>query len=225
MFGFLKKGHSEVNSRFRKQVEIDGVDQAGFRVTQVMHQKLSPSREVALQFVLEELDAARQGNVQSKKFAAESGFDVSEYHGALAKTSWVGEVSDLEEMQQFKAAFAYHLKDDIDLMVGLSLSVVDWTMKDWFFGKYARNRFTNFGWSDESIDKFMHVLDMYKDDEFRISALSIQIAGVGDPELVMKLKEIEDIIIQISIEEEEEISQVAGLIQVSYKQIHGEDLY
>lgn len=49
-------------------------------------QELHMMGPLIYQFVLEELDAARQGNQESKKFAEESGYDSEEYIGAMARS-------------------------------------------------------------------------------------------------------------------------------------------
>ena len=216
---------TDAAEKFKRQVEIDGIEHASFRITKMMHQKYSPSQETALQFVLEELEAASQGNQKSKNFVDNSGFLPSEYTGAKKRKNWLGDESELETIQNFVRTFASWLLPDRDLASEFLTASVDHTMKNWFFCNYARNRFTKFGWSDDSIEKFMSVLDIYKDDEFRLAARVAQIHGGGSPELVMKIKEIEEIIMHISNEEGEEASKVAGLIQVSFKQIHGKELY
>ena len=87
---------SDAAEKFKRQVEIDGIEHASFRVTQMMHQKHSPSQETALQFVLEELEAASQGNQKSKNFVNSSGFLPSEYTGARKRKNWLGDESELE---------------------------------------------------------------------------------------------------------------------------------
>ena len=59
---------TDAAEKFKRQVEIDGIEHASFRITKMMYQKYSPSQETALQFVLEELEAASQGNQKSKNF-------------------------------------------------------------------------------------------------------------------------------------------------------------
>ena len=216
---------TDAAEKFKRQVKIDGIEHASFRVSQMMHHKHSPSQETALQFVLEELEAASQGNQKSKNFVNNSGFLPSEYTGARKRKNWLGDESELETIQNFVRTFASWLLPDIDLTSEFLTASVDHTMKNWFFGNYARDRFTKFGWSDDSIEKFMSVLDIYKDDEFRLAARIAQIHGGGTPEVVLKLQGINEIITHISNKEGEEASKVAGLIQGAFKQIHGKELY
>ncbi|WP_041229854.1 hypothetical protein [Denitrovibrio acetiphilus] len=91
---------------------------------------------MAKQFVLEELDAARQGNSHAINFVRQSGFRPSEYEGALLKTNWEGEESELEHLQLSFRYFLIQIKN-MDLMVKLSTSTVDEIMKIWKLGKYA----------------------------------------------------------------------------------------
>ena len=68
MFNFFKRNNNAESAapKFAKQV----------------NQKIN-SKKVALQFVLEELDAARQGNATALNFVNNSGFEESEYIGAM----------------------------------------------------------------------------------------------------------------------------------------------
>ena len=50
--------------------------------------ELIDSKEEALQFVLEELDAARQGNLAAQGFVKRSGFNESDYVGAMSDTGF-----------------------------------------------------------------------------------------------------------------------------------------
>ena len=70
--------NTDAAEKFKRQVKIDGIEHASFRVIQMMHQKHSPGQETAIQFVLEELEAASQGNQKSKNFVNNSGFLPSE---------------------------------------------------------------------------------------------------------------------------------------------------
>ena len=63
-------------------IEKDGIDHAAGRLAEIINEKIG-SHNVALQFVLEELDAGRQGNATAQRFVRESGFNEHEYAGAL----------------------------------------------------------------------------------------------------------------------------------------------
>ena len=104
------------------------------RVAQIINEKIT-SRSLAKQFVLEELDAAKNGNEDAKNFVKESGFNPSEYSGAMSKTRWEGDESELEHIQLYFRYFLMQIKD-MELMVKLSTSTVNEIMKMYKLGKY-----------------------------------------------------------------------------------------
>ena len=117
---------------FEEQVRKDGVDHASLRIFQEV-QKLIGSYEVALQFVLEEIEAASSGNAIAINFAKNSGFSESDYKGAMHNS--FDEVDGPAGPQQFLLGFVMQLSD-IDLMVRLRVATVDKIMQDWNLGKY-----------------------------------------------------------------------------------------
>lgn len=133
VFGSWLSGRS-ADQDFESQVRRDGVEHASKRIAEILNEKIT-SYALAKQFVLEELDAARQGNDSARRFVFESGFNESEYINAMRKTRWQGEESELEHLQLFFRAYLMKISD-IDLMVKLSLSVVDNMMRAWKLGKY-----------------------------------------------------------------------------------------
>jgi hypothetical protein len=133
--GIMGKDERNMNEiAFEKSVIKDGPEYAGMRVAQIINEKIT-SIDLAKQFVLEELDAARQGNNHAVKFVQQSGFKPSEYIGAMSKTKWEGDESELEHLQLYFRYFLMQIKD-IDLMVKLSTSTVNEIMKMYHLGKY-----------------------------------------------------------------------------------------
>jgi hypothetical protein len=136
VFGMMiSPKQNEENLAFEKQVRKDGVPHAAKRIAALMNEKID-SIELARQFVLEELDAARQGDIYAVNFVKTSGFSPTAYTGAIEKTRWVGEESRLEHIQLFMRCFTNKLSD-MDLMTKLSIAIVDEIMKTWKLGKYA----------------------------------------------------------------------------------------
>lgn len=129
-----KDDRKESEIAFEASVIKDGPEYAGMRVAQIINEKIT-SKSLAKQFVLEELDAARQGNNDAINFVVQSGFSPSEYTGAMSKTRWEGDESELEHLQLYFRYFLMQIKD-IELMVKLSTSTVDEVMKTWNLGKY-----------------------------------------------------------------------------------------
>lgn len=131
---FGKPERSQQEIAFEKSVIKDGHEYAGMRIAEIINQKIN-SKSLARQFVLEELDAARHGNDYAINFVKQSGFSPDEYIGAMSKTKWEGNESELEHLQLHFRYFLMQIKD-MELMVKLSTSTVDVIMKIWKLGKY-----------------------------------------------------------------------------------------
>ena len=94
------------------------------------------SIEVAKQFVLEELDAASQGNEVAMRFVKNSGISENEYKGAMGNS--FEEVDGADGPQQFILISCMQL-GDMDLMVETRIQVVDYIMKQWNLGRYNKS--------------------------------------------------------------------------------------
>ena len=92
------------------------------------------SDEVALQFILEELDAARQGNDVAVNFVNNSGFEKNDYIGAM-KNSFE-EVDGPEGPQQLLLGLIMTV-DDMDERVKFRINIVDKIMQERKLGKYS----------------------------------------------------------------------------------------
>ena len=117
---------------FEDEVRKDGVDHASLIISQEVQKKIG-SYEVALQFVLEELDAARQGDDTAINFAINSGFSENDYKGAMNNS--FDEVDGPGGPQLLLLNFLFKI-GDMDLMVSLRVATVDKIMQEWRLGKY-----------------------------------------------------------------------------------------
>lgn len=145
---------------FEQQVISDGIEVAGVRVANIISEKIT-SKGLALQFVLEELDAARQGNDYSINFVNNSGFNKNEYIGAMNKTKWSGDESELEHLQLYLRMLLKSISST-DLRVELSIEVVDNIMKKWNLGKYKND--TNSHFLNQELQNILNKLD-YNDEK------------------------------------------------------------
>jgi len=87
------------------------------------------SKKVAYQFILEELDAARQGNNEAIFFVQDSGFSESEYIDAMQNS--FGDVDGIDGPQQFLLKSIMPYSSNMDLMVSLRLSVIQNIINKW----------------------------------------------------------------------------------------------
>ena len=104
-------------------------------VTNLIMSKIK-SKEIAYQFILEELEGATLGNEAATRFVKESGIDPSEFKGALLNS--IPEVDGEGGPQQTLISFSMKLSSDTDRMVKFRVDVVDKIMEHYSFGKYAK---------------------------------------------------------------------------------------
>ena len=130
MFGMFKK---KQKSDLEKLIEKDGIEYAAKRFSEIIVQKM-PTEEIAYQFVLEEIEAASQGNDTAISFARNSGISPKEYKGAMRNSR--PEVDGPDGPQQFILALCMQLQSNVDLVVDLRTKIVDNIMKTLSFGKY-----------------------------------------------------------------------------------------
>lgn len=124
-----------------------GIDKTSELISEYLNQKIQ-SEDVALQFILEELEAASQGNHHAQQFAISSGFDEDDYKGAMYNS--FEEVDGTDGPQQEILNLCMMLYPNQDLMAELRIKTVDHIMKIWELGKYA------------AIDKELKLIDVVK---------------------------------------------------------------
>ncbi len=134
MFGMFKK---KKKSELEKLIENDGIEYAAKRFSEIILQKI-PTEEIAYQFVLEEIEAASQGNDTAINFARNSGISPQEYKGSMSNSR--PEVDGPDGPQQFILALCMQLQPNVDLAVDLRTKIVDNVMKTLSFGKYEGHK-------------------------------------------------------------------------------------
>lgn len=125
---------SGVQSEIKQMIDDVGIDDVVHVFSELTNQKIN-SKKVALQFVLEELDASSQGNDIARSFAQQSGFTVNEYRNAMLNS--FEEVDGADGPQVF-----LHILmelNDMDLMIEIRLRIIDNIMQIWKLGKYAES--------------------------------------------------------------------------------------
>jgi len=115
-------------------IEEYGIDKTSELLAEYVNQRIS-SEDVAMQFILEEIEAASQGNELAKIFASSSGFDESDYNGAMHNS--FEEVDGEDGPQQEILNLCMMLYPNQDLMAELRMKTIDNIMKYWELGKYA----------------------------------------------------------------------------------------
>ena len=111
-----------------------GIDKTAELLAEYVNQKIL-SEDVAMQFILEEIEATSQGNESARIFAENSGFDEDDYIGAMHNS--FEEVDGENGPQQEILNLCMMLYPNQDLMAELRRKTVDNIMKHWKLGKYA----------------------------------------------------------------------------------------
>ena len=198
-----------LRSALEKQIKQDGIPLAAKQIATLINEKIN-SRDLAKQFVLEELDAARQGGIEdATNFAKESGFSPSEYIGAMQKTQLTCNERELEYIQMLMRSFTYSLSDKI-LMCRLNIAIVDEVMDNWYLGKYDtltsdKNEKIYSSDIDKKRDEYDEILNTLPilqsliNDEELMEALSMALDGESAPvNMVDRINEFLKIIYRLS---------------------------
>jgi hypothetical protein len=119
-------------NEFEKQISEYGLDFVSSFTAQELFKKIH-SYSDALQFVLEELDAARNGNKTSISFVKTSGFRPEDYIGAMDRS--YDAIDGDDGPQQFFVSIAFMI-EDIELMSQFKVATLDKVMQHWKLGKY-----------------------------------------------------------------------------------------
>lgn len=137
MFGIFNK---KQKSDLEKIIEKDGIEHAARRFAEIIAKKL-PTKEIAYQFVLEEIEAASQGNQMAISFARNSGISAQEYEGALNNSR--PEVDGPGGPQQTLLGICTQLMSNTNLMVKLRTEITNNIMRHFSIGKYEHQAGTS----------------------------------------------------------------------------------
>jgi hypothetical protein len=113
---------------FKSDINISDVNEIVMRISQGVNSRIS-SKKTALQFVLEELDVAMQGNEEAVQFVKNSGFIASEYEGASQNS--FREVDGPNGPQEYLLLATMQYSSNMDFMVNLELQVVNNVINTW----------------------------------------------------------------------------------------------
>ena len=126
-------GRTRKQREFEEKLQIDGVRNLIDTTFETVNDTIL-SQELAIKFVLQELDMAQHGDTISQNFVHNSGFEPSEYQGALEK---------FKENEHELAIIALVFSDFLEkisnkkLLTETTITLLDKIMKHWQIGKYA----------------------------------------------------------------------------------------
>ena len=156
MFNIFRK-----KTQVEKLLATDGIEHATERFSQIVSRKLT-TRQIAYQFILEELDGASRGNAASQQFARNSGIASAEYRGAL--DSSIPEVDGPDGPQQLLLGLSLQIANQ-DQMAEFRCKVDDKIMRGFAFGRYAQKE-------DRTKDLYRSLKEVLMSDNSVIPALT-----------------------------------------------------
>lgn len=139
MFGYFKK---KKKSDLEIFIETHGIELVAEHFSEIILKKM-PTDEIAYQFVLEEIEAASQGDDTAIKFARDSGISPNEYKGSMRNSR--PEVDGPDGPQQFLLNICIALNPNMSLVVDLRTKIVDNVMRSLSFGKYEGRESSSLG--------------------------------------------------------------------------------
>ena len=130
MFGIFNK--KKVNDPvFLKRITEDGISHAAERFSSILMRDSLPTGSLAHEFVMQELDGARQGNDFSIKFVENSGVAEYEYRDSLNH-----DTPELDKAQAYMQMIASKLYPRMDIVVPLRIGMVECVKRRYDIGKF-----------------------------------------------------------------------------------------
>jgi len=118
---------------FEERLFIKGLKKEQIKIVKKINQTI-PSEELAVKFVLQELDAIRIGDMLNQDFTKKSGFHHAQYLGALEKFTEVQK--ELEKIQTILFPFLNKIANE-KIMSQANREILDRVMEYWEIGKYS----------------------------------------------------------------------------------------
>ena len=147
MFGFFNK--KKVNDPvFLKRIKEDGIIHAAESLSSILMRDSLTTSSLAHEFVMQELDGARQGDKSSVKFAENSGVPESRYKGSLNH-----DTPELDKAQEFMQMITSKLYPRMDIIVPLRIEIVKNIMEAYGIGQSRFSKKTPFEQFKEAAER------------------------------------------------------------------------
>ena len=126
------KEEREFNEQLRKSGLKIAVKECSDKIN-----KMIPSPDIAIKFILQELDFSHKEDVFSQEFMLNSGFDKLEYEGALEM--FQENKTQLLEIQTIFDNFLRKIKNEKE-MISISMHILETVMYKWKIGKHSTEK-------------------------------------------------------------------------------------
>jgi hypothetical protein len=190
---------------FNKQLRKDGLKIAIKQYIEEINKRI-PSKEIAIKFVLQELDFAQKEDILPLEFILNSGFHQLEYKDALDR--FQENKIELLQIQTILDNFLRRVKNEKEI-ADISIEIIEQTMQRWEIGKYSRARGKEKEEEVETpIEKSVKKPDIIEYDNNRINEIMEEysdiigdiIIGTKNPEEEIRIKAFKEHISKATLE-------------------------
>ncbi len=169
------------DTQLYEQIKADGIDHASKRFSQILIRDFLTNESLAYEFVLQELDGARNGTEYAKQFVKDSGIPPSEYHGHLSN-----DTPELDKAQLFFVAISMKLQSiDLDFSVELRVNVVNKIMQYYNLGRYDK-KYSN----DDIIITSPHTSNVELQSETGVNDYNKKLSNLSFKELCIEFSNV-----------------------------------
>ena len=126
-------GRTKEQKLFEERLYREGLKKELTNVIQTINKTIN-SKDIALKFMLQELDVLRKGDILSQKFAERSGFHLAEYLGTSQK--FEEDRAEIVEIQDILINFLDQIRDE-KIMFQSAQTILNGVMEHWEIGKYS----------------------------------------------------------------------------------------
>ncbi|BDY12394.1 hypothetical protein [Hydrogenimonas cancrithermarum] len=135
-FNFGKKKTSD--NPLTELIKEVGFHKAAEEAALVLTKHLGGNKNIALEFILAELDAASRGDKDSSLFAIQSGIHIEEFRGSINREM----SASAEKAQNIMNKYSIALLHDKHLAGSFRREVIDFVMKMYKLGKYQKEEYS-----------------------------------------------------------------------------------
>ena len=119
---------------FEERLYREGLEKEIKKVIQTINTETIRSKDIALKFMLQELDILRKGDIVSQRFVERSGFHLAEYLGTAQK--FEEDRAEIKQVQDILLNFLDQISDE-KIMLQSAKTILNGVMEYWGIGKYS----------------------------------------------------------------------------------------
>ncbi len=127
-------GRTTEQKLFEERLYREGLEKEIKKVIKTINTETIKSKDIALKFMLQELDILRKGDLSSQKFVERSGFHLAEYLGTAQK--FEEDRAEITKVQDILLNFLDKISNE-KIMFQSAKTILNGVMEYWGIGKYS----------------------------------------------------------------------------------------